>query len=242
MVCHTTRQLLLPIKVCNSSAQFSLGRVRGCQQWQSAGIRPAARPHLAFAQGGPELPPAGAEPSPGPRWARVRPCSATAPRTPADGPARRHGGPRGPPLTPPRALTPRRLVPARRATVSPSLASGAGPGGPESRRGWGLRGDAGALAADPGSLECAFVQWGRRCQRRRVTSAPSVRTGRRRRRTRPATPRPRARRADLRKAARTLGREEGRTGPLILRPAPSRQGPGKRGGPCPRPGSSAPVS
>lgn len=78
-----------------------------------------------------------------------------------------------------------------------------------------LRGDAAALAADPGSLECAFVQWSRQCQRRRVTSALSVRTRRRRRRTRPAAPRPRHA-----AAARTCAR----------RPGPSRGSAGRVGG------------
>lgn len=77
-----------------------------------------------------------------------------------------------------------------------------------------LRGDAASLAADPGSLECAFVQWSRQCQRRRVTSARSVRT-RRRRRTRPAAPRPRHA-----AAARTCAR----------RPGPPRGSAGRPGG------------
>ncbi|CAI9177438.1 unnamed protein product [Rangifer tarandus platyrhynchus] len=93
-----------------------------------------------------------------------------------------------------------------------------------------LRGDAAALAADPGSLECAFVQWSRQCQRRRVTSALSVRTRRRRRRTRPAAPRPRhaaaartcARRRDPRAVARAGW--EGERGLSPCAAAPSRKG------------------
>lgn len=191
------------------------GRLRGHTSTSRQAALHPPKPNLGCAVGArPPLPHRRAE------EARERPASGSAPRW---------------------ARTAPRIVPAPRAASSPRLAPGAGPGAPVSRAGGrSLRGDAAARAADPGSLECAFVQWGRQCQRRRVTSARSVRT-RRRRRTRPRPrahvtrpprgPEPGSR--DPRAAGRVEGRGENsvfaraqsRGAPA---PAPSRKGSGKR--------------
>lgn len=217
MIYHNTHQLLLLIKVWNSSAHFSLGTVCGCQQWHSrlCGLTPPSRqaglhaPGATLASAAPSVPP----PYGAGDFSR-RP-----------GPARQlPAGPTGRPASHPRGLR----GPQRPRPAPPPVQVWCRGRGLEAhccRRGRSLRGDATALAVDPGSLECAFVQWGRQCQRRRVTSARSVRSGRRRWRTRirGSAPTSRARSAVLHKAAGSSGtaRTPAAQGRLVL---------GKRGG------------